>query len=331
MIDTSSTRGFTLLELMVGLAVTAILATIAIGIYQNYQARARGTDIVLKYDVIRTQLGADLVQNSSAHCDELAKRLRSDALKDPYAQLGYGFEAVAGGFRPVLTVCARADTNGPVGVKAARGAHETLAKAGTTERGAVLTDTLVSFALPLTDANRAACKVAPTTLVTVACGAPTTASTSATPTPPVATPAEPTVALSTAARGCNAGHEKVVIPAAVSNLGKDVEACVLPCPAGQTRSAANPLTCTTTASSSTSTPPQTPNQCLPHQAFVTSSNRCVDVCNPGWHNTPSGCSQTPHTSQSASSAPQAANPGNSNPGQTHPPPGHTGNKGKGHN
>ncbi len=54
----------------------------------------------------------------------------------------------------MLTVCAKVDAHGKLGVQVARGAHDTLAKVGRVEKGAVLTDTVISFALTLTDSAK---------------------------------------------------------------------------------------------------------------------------------------------------------------------------------
>ncbi len=179
----SAARGFTMIEILLVVAVIAILGTIALTVgYQSYVRRAQASDIVLKYDAIRSGVGADLSPAAAGSCDELTKRVGTANLKSEYVRMAYGFEAVAGGgYRPVLTVCAKADANGDTGVKVARGAYDTLEKTGRMEKGAVLTETLVSFAVPLTDGGRAACAVAPAKAVTTACGDPVVASASTAP------------------------------------------------------------------------------------------------------------------------------------------------------
>lgn len=142
-------------------AVIAVLALIAVVAYQKYDWRAQAADIVVKYDAIRSGVGADLAQGTAEKCADITARLGDANLKDLYAQLAIGFEAVSEGYRPVLTVCAKTDLHGAQGVAVARGAYDTLAKTARIEKGAVLTDTLVSFAVPLTDSNRAVCTSAP--------------------------------------------------------------------------------------------------------------------------------------------------------------------------
>jgi prepilin-type N-terminal cleavage/methylation domain-containing protein len=162
--------GFTLLEIMVGVAIVAILGLIGVLGYQKYIEKARGADLMVKYDALRSTFNADTGQSSSTDCAELANRAGTARLADAHVKLDYGFEAVAGGgYRPVLTVCATADKNGKQGIAVARGAHDTLSKTATVEKGAVVSDSVVSFALPLTDGNRALCKIAPVTAAT-ACG-----------------------------------------------------------------------------------------------------------------------------------------------------------------
>ena len=51
---TTSQRGFTLIELMITVAIVAILATIALPAYQSYSDRARVTEAVLAASTCRT-------------------------------------------------------------------------------------------------------------------------------------------------------------------------------------------------------------------------------------------------------------------------------------
>lgn len=177
--------GFTLIEILMVLAILAVLASLAIVGYQKYIERALGTDIVERFDAARTAVAAQTSQGAVENCDVLNQSIGQAALADAYATLVYGFEKVAGGFRPVLTVCARADQHGAVGVKAARGAFETLSKTGSVESNPVLTDTVVNYALPLTQGESALCRTAPTQ-PDRNCGAATSLATA-----PVSPPAAP--------------------------------------------------------------------------------------------------------------------------------------------
>lgn len=149
-------KGFTLIEILMVVGIIGLLGLVAVVGYQEYVSRARASDIVLKYDAIRQDVGIALTNDSSVDCAEQARRFSSANLGDEYAHLAYGFQATQGGYRPVLTVCARVD-QGTLGVKVARGAHDTLARTGSVENGALVSDSVVSFALPLTTANKATC------------------------------------------------------------------------------------------------------------------------------------------------------------------------------
>lgn len=166
-----STRGFTLLEIVIVVAVIAVLSVVGLVGYQKYVERARSADILVKYDAIRAGVGADIAQGSIGKCSDVVQRLGDANLAGDYARLSYGFEAVAGGYRPVLTVCAKADQHGSVGVAVVREAHDILAKNGRMEKGAVLTQTVASFSAPLTDTGKSVCTT-PYGSVLTACGDP---------------------------------------------------------------------------------------------------------------------------------------------------------------
>ena len=184
--------GFTLIEILLVVAVIAILGMISVIAYQSYAERSRAADIVVKYDAVRSSVGAEIAQGALSNCAEIVQRLGNTNLADEYARLGYGFEAVPGGYRPVLTVCAKADRNGPLGVKVAQSAHDTLARTARVEKGAVLTETLVSFALPITDSDKPVCTI-PYGGTLTACGDPVAVPTPATAkTPDLAPTATPT-------------------------------------------------------------------------------------------------------------------------------------------
>ncbi len=166
-------RGFTLIEILVAVAILAVLGALAVIGYGQYTARAGAADLISRHHDIRTAVIANAATRSTDNCAELVKGYDGSKLADPFATLSYGFEAVAGGYRPVLAVCATAAQSG--GVAVARRAHETFAKEGVVEKGAVLTDNLVSFALRLTPADQALCKNPPARPAGDACaGAPPT-------------------------------------------------------------------------------------------------------------------------------------------------------------
>lgn len=164
-------QGFTLIELLTVIAILAILSTIAFFGYRLYSERARAPDIVEKYDALRTAVAAQAQTAKVDDCVALTRNLGTSNLDSPYAALGYGFEATSGGYRPVLNVCAVADPARPLGVQVARAAHDTMLKSGMVEKNAVLTDSVVSFALRLSDGDEALCVTAPAR-PTAACGMP---------------------------------------------------------------------------------------------------------------------------------------------------------------
>ena len=157
--ETRKLAGFTLIEMLIVVAIMGILAAIAFVGYQVYTARARGVEIIEKYDAIRASVAIEGAQRSNPDdCAELAKGLNSSNLVDPYATLSYGFQAVSGGYRPVLIVCAQAGSRGVLGVQTARGVYDTMRSDSVIEPGAVLTETLVSFAMRLTSDDAPLCK-----------------------------------------------------------------------------------------------------------------------------------------------------------------------------
>ena len=168
--------GFTLLEILVVVAIIGIIAAIAIPLYGNYTTRARATDIVTKFDAAKSTANANIADDGViSKCDEVLKRFSAPTISDEYARIAYAFEAVSNGnesgYRPVLTVCSRVASQGAQAVKVARAAHDEFAKNLSIEGGAVLTDTVVSFALPLTDPKRVVCLV-PVGGPFTACGDP---------------------------------------------------------------------------------------------------------------------------------------------------------------
>jgi prepilin-type N-terminal cleavage/methylation domain-containing protein len=164
-------RGFTLMELMITVAVVGLLAAVALPVYESYVNRARSSDLLLRVDAAREGARSALAGASNfSDCGELVGGLSTPAV-DPYARLSYQFEGVStGGYRLVLGICARKSAQGETGIKVARSTHEELLRLGIVEKTAVLTANAVSFATPLSDPGRGAvCTKAYTPSIT-ACG-----------------------------------------------------------------------------------------------------------------------------------------------------------------
>ncbi len=155
------TRGFTLIEMLVVVSVVAILGALALPAYQSYVTKARSSELALKYDAVRTNLSVAVkVGVVNEQCASLTANINPANLQSPYAAMDVAFEAVAGGFTPLLRFCADTGNQGTRGVDVARETHHLLSRSATIGQGAVIGDAAVSFAVNLAD-RAAVCKVAP--------------------------------------------------------------------------------------------------------------------------------------------------------------------------
>lgn len=164
-----------MLEFLVTLAVIAVLAAIGVSAYVHYIDRARGVELMLKYDAIRTA-SAVAIRNQGntvlADCADLRMRLDSSRLTDPHVTLSYAMQATHDGYRPVLAVCADASLHGVPSVRMARAVLQELGRNGVVEPAYVLSDSIVSFALRLSDGDTAWCKTATAQAPACASGTP---------------------------------------------------------------------------------------------------------------------------------------------------------------
>ncbi len=153
-------RGYTLVEIMVALAIIAVLGAVSVIAYGEYTAKAKAVDIVTQYEALRTRAATVLSNRTVEKCDDVQMMLNGrHPVGSSHAALGYDFVKIADkAYRPVLAVCGKADA-GRDAVRVARAAHDSLARqASAMEKDAVLTDSVVSFALRLTEGDQAVCR-----------------------------------------------------------------------------------------------------------------------------------------------------------------------------
>jgi len=152
-------------------------------------------------DTMRTGIQANLSRGEISDCGEIVAAGGTANLGDDYARLSVGFDAVSGGnlqgYKPVFLVCASYDIQGDQGVRIAKAAYDEFSLTNNVNPGAVLSGSMVSFSVPLSSGDVAACRV-PVGGAFTACGAlapvPTAAlaavpSRAVIPTPAVPTPA----------------------------------------------------------------------------------------------------------------------------------------------
>ena len=139
--------GFTLLEIVVVLAILVVVVAIAIPVYRNYVVRARVAEIVVNYEEIKTEL-SDFYGEPGA-CVDRVNALTPAYLKNSHVALHVGFETLKDGHAPFLRICAEFARHGKLGIQVATAAHKTFEKMNQMGKGAVLGQSLASFAVPL--------------------------------------------------------------------------------------------------------------------------------------------------------------------------------------
>lgn len=140
----------------------ALFAVLALPVYQSYVARARASELALKFDAVRTQMQISAkTREMFRTCDQLVESVTPANLQSSYSNLAVNFETVAGGYAPVLTFCATLASNGQMGVDVTRETHHLLSRDSVISEGALIGESAVSFSVKLTE-QLALCKVPPT-------------------------------------------------------------------------------------------------------------------------------------------------------------------------
>lgn len=160
-IEIRKLRGFGILELMVVLGIIALLAAISVPAYRSYTSNAQASEIVLLFDELRTGLQADFQQGAVNECNLIQSRAGgAGPLTNHYAAVSIGFNAEGAGYKPVLLVNADLGRDGALGIGVANAALEEFQGLNRVAPGSVVSDNLVSFAVPLSDTQGPDCLVA---------------------------------------------------------------------------------------------------------------------------------------------------------------------------
>ena len=70
-------KGFTLIELMIVVAIIGILAAVAIPAYQDYTAKAQSSEAFVLLDGLKTPIAEAMAQDSSSGCSTVASMVTS--------------------------------------------------------------------------------------------------------------------------------------------------------------------------------------------------------------------------------------------------------------
>ncbi len=261
----SPTKGFTLIEIVVAVAIVGVLAAVATVFYKDYVTRSRVSEALVFADAGRTRLEVDWAADQ-----------RSGQQKDLLNAAGKPVDMMTG-----LTWVRGTPADAYVGYIMAEmnlpgfGKRKVLALE-LRSTGDWHCVGAARFAKPEESLDEKYLPAQCRDGVAVAkVGAPASQ-----PVAPTGQAAAPAVA-------CPAGQDKVQTTDA---KGIAISLCLPACPAGQTRNAQDPSRCDAPAGRPTSQA-----DCQPNEAFSISMGRCFKRCNVGWYFIAgsSQCSSTP--------------------------------------
>ena len=279
----SSNKGFTLLEIVVAVAIIGVLAAVASVFYKDYVTRARVSEALVFADAGRTKLEVEWAEGKRQSQQE---DLLNAAGKP--VDMMTGLTWVRGTPADAYAGYIMAEMNLPGFGKRKVLALE-LRQTGDWHcvgagRFATPEESLDEKYLPAQCRDgQAVARV----------GGGPASQTVATPTGQAAAPAA----------ACPAGQDKVQRTDA---KGIAVSLCLPACPAGQTRNAQDPGRCDAPAK------PASQADCQPNESY--GNGVCQRVCSPGWHfvpGPPATCSKTPPAAPAATPVPAA--PGTAQP------------------
>ncbi len=278
--------GFTLVELMMTIAVLGILVAVAVPLYNDYQTRARVAQVLTTIDTLRTVFHSELATRgaipkfSAGKVGEIPPELTSfpigpellqfDYLDEYLIQSSTHYGPFDGKDIPYLMLVAR-DATQSRHLKAVAHALPHSTYAWVLEPKAMV--------VPLLDAMARHASHATATQPPAAVQ-PSTVSSKPQP-QALPQPQQP--------QSCAAGQVKITIPAGSSPSGSAFDVCANACGPGEVRSTSNPLSCE--KQSQTAPQPQQPQSCAAGQVKVTipagsspsgsAFDVCANACGPG--------------------------------------------------
>lgn len=158
MITIKNKTGFTLLEIMVAVAIVAIIAAVAVPAYRIYIEKSIAAEFMVKYEALRVALISNDEETDA--CSDYLKTISQDILHSEYALLDIGFERVQGGYTPFLKVCSEASVHGKRGIGVVTRAYDQFVHNGVKgdDKGTLLGESLVSYTIPLLPGKTVLCE-----------------------------------------------------------------------------------------------------------------------------------------------------------------------------